>query len=284
MAAGITTVSILGLCFNGNSLTELRWLLAHNQETKATEILACLENKSADDSFVTTQCKEIQYSIQYELEHKVKWKDLLRGKGGGGTHTTRRLLLGAGTQAMQQFGGINIVSYYLPTVLIESVGLSNTTARLLTACNAVSYLLFAGIAVQLIERWGRRGLMLLSTSGQLLSFLAITILLRYSAASDAESPKTASASIAFFFFYFISFGIGMLGVPWLYPTEINSLPMRAKGAAVATATNWITNFVIVEITPIGIQNLGWQFYIVWTVFNAFFLPVIYFIYPETGES
>jgi hypothetical protein len=30
----------------------------------------------------------------------------------------------------------------------------------------------------------------------------------------------------------------MLGVPWLYPTEINSLPMRTKGAAVATATDW----------------------------------------------
>lgn len=45
----------------------------------------------------------------------------------------------------------------------------------------------------------------------------------------------------------------------------------------------ITNFVIVEITPIGIQNLGWRFWIVWTVFNAVFLPVIYFVYPETGE-
>lgn len=44
----------------------------------------------------------------------------------------------------------------------------------------------------------------------------------------------------------------------------------------------ITNFVIVEITPIGIQNLGWRFWIVWTVFNAVFLPVIYFVYPETG--
>lgn len=43
----------------------------------------------------------------------------------------------------------------------------------------------------------------------------------------------------------------------------------------------ITNFVIVEITPIGIQNLGWKFWIIWTVFNAAFLPVIYFLYPET---
>lgn len=56
-----------------------------------------------------------------------------------------------------------------------------------------------------------------------------------------------------------AFGIGMLGIPWLYPTEINSLPMRTKGAALATATDWITNFAIVEITPIGIQSIGWKF-------------------------
>jgi hypothetical protein len=44
----------------------------------------------------------------------------------------------------------------------------------------------------------------------------------------------------------------------------------------------ITNFAIVEITPIGIQNIGWRFWIVWTVLNAVFLPIIYFFYPETG--
>ncbi|KAL2829594.1 hypothetical protein BJY01DRAFT_254946, partial [Aspergillus pseudoustus] len=45
----------------------------------------------------------------------------------------------------------------------------------------------------------------------------------------------------------------------------------------------ITNFAIVEITPIGIQNIGWRFWIVWTVLNAVFLPVIYFFYPETAN-
>jgi len=65
--------------------------------------------------------------------------------------------------------------------------------------------------------------------------------------------------------------------------EINSLPMRTKGAAVATATNWITNFVIVEITPIGFQNLGWRFWPIWVGTNALFLPIIYLCYPETSS-
>ncbi|KAL4899130.1 hypothetical protein BDW74DRAFT_184000 [Aspergillus multicolor] len=255
-----------------------RWLLSHDRDDEALEVLACIDAMSPDDPYIKTQYDEIKYSIAYERENAIPWRDLIRNKSDS-TKTLRRLVLGASTQAIQQFQGINIMSYYLPTVLISSVGLDNSMARLLTACNATSYFIFSCVAVTMIERFGRRGLMLLSGSGQFLSFLVITILLRF-----AETDKVyGTASVAFFFLYHVAFGIGMLGVPWLYPTEINSLPMRTKGAAVATATNWITNFAIVEITPIGIQNIGWRFWIVWTVLNAVFIPIIYFFYPETAN-
>ena len=38
-----------------------------------------------------------------------------------------------------------------------------------------------------------------------------------------------------------------------------------------------------EITPIGIENLQWKFYIIWTIFNAAFVPIVYFFYPETAN-
>ncbi|KAJ5106058.1 hypothetical protein NUU61_003405 [Penicillium alfredii] len=236
-----------------------RWLLAHGREEEAMEVLSCLEAKPIDDPFVITQRNEITFSVRYERENAVRWRDLFK-KREHDTKTLRRLLLGAGSQFMQQFGGINIMSYYLPTVLVTSVKLHEKMARLLAACNAVSYLVFSGLAVLLVERMGRRGLMMLSTAGQFVCFLVITILLRFSETSP-DGKKFASASVAFFFLYYGAFGIG---------------------AAVATATDWITNFVIVEITPIGIQNIGWRFWIVWTVSNAVFLPILYFFYPETG--
>jgi Sugar (and other) transporter len=59
--------------------------------------------------------------------------------------------------------------------------------------------------------------------------------------------------------------------------------MRTKGAALGTATNWIFNFMVVEITPIGITNLKWKFYIIWTVFNAAFVPIVYIFFPETAD-
>lgn len=129
------------------------------------------------------------------------------------------------------------MSYYLPTVLINAVGLSKGLARLLTAVNSVVYLIFTCLSIPLVEKWGRRGLMMFSTLGQGFTFLVITVLLRYGSPPDGDR-KAAEASIVFFFLFFIAFGIGMLGVPWLYPTEINSIAMRTKGAAVATATNW----------------------------------------------
>ena len=41
--------------------------------------------------------------------------------------------------------------------------------------------------------------------------------------------------------------------------------------------------MVVEITPPGIESLGWQFYIIWTVFNASFVPIVYLFYPETAD-
>lgn len=40
--------------------------------------------------------------------------------------------------------------------------------------------------------------------------------------------------------------------------------------------------MVVEITPIGIDSIGWRFYIIWTVFNFSFVPIVYYLYPETA--
>ena len=229
-------------------MASFRWLIAHEEDDAAYQILADLENKDVDDPFILTQHKEIVYAVEYERKHGVGWMDLLRGRTGsqGGTCTIRRLLLGAGTQAMQQLAAINVTSYYLPTVLIKSVGLTNELARLLAACNSVSYLLFSLVAIPNVERWGRRRLMMYGAAGQCFCYLIITILLRYSvdpSIAAASQKNIAAASIAFFFLYYVFFGIGWQGVPWLYPVEINSLAMRTKGAAIGTASNWAFNFM-----------------------------------------
>ncbi|KAE9976735.1 hypothetical protein EG328_002450 [Venturia inaequalis] len=287
---GTTTMSIGAIlqisAFGVPQMIVGRWLIAKGRVEEAEQILADLEGKTVDDAYIITQSKEIQWAANYEKEHQVRWRDIIRGRteNAGGTCTVRRLLLGMGTQAMQQLAGINVTSYYLPTVLINSVGQTESMARLLAACNSVSYLLFSLIGIPNVERWGRRKMMMYAAAGQFFCYLIITILLYYNEKPGyAGAGKVAEASIAFFFLYYVFFGIGWQGVPWLYPTEINSLSMRTKGAALGTATNWIFNFMVVEITPIGIDTLHWKFYIIWTVFNASFIPIVYFLYPETAD-
>jgi hypothetical protein len=160
---------------------------------------------------------QIQYSVDYEKANSVSFGDILRGRAHekAGTKTVRRLILGMGAQAMQQFSGINVTSYYLPTVLTKSVGLDESLARLLTACNSVQYLLFSMIGIPNVERWGRRMLLMFGAAGMCFCYIFITALIRYNEMPGyAYREEVASASVAFFFLYYVFFGIGMQGVPW----------------------------------------------------------------------
>lgn len=263
-----------------------RWLISHGRLDEAQQVIADLEDRDVNDAFVVTQYTSIAAAIQYEKDHGVTWGQLFRGRVGDqqGTSAIRRLILGAASQAIQQLAGINVTSYYLTTVLIDSVGLSERLARLLTACNSVSYLMAGLFAIPNIERWGRRRLFMICAFGQGVCYLLITVLIRFTEKEGyAHQKEVASASVAFFFCYYLFFGCGFQGLPWLLPVELNSLSMRTKGCAIATATNWAFNFMVVEVTPIGIQSLGWRFYIIWTVFNFSFIPIIYFFYPETAN-
>ena len=223
-----------------------RWLVAKGKVQEAEQILADIEGTEIKDPYVQTELSEINYAVEYEREHAVRIRDLVRGKTGTATGTCalRRLILGMGAQAMQQLSGINVTSYYLPTVLIKSVGFSNRMARLLAACNSVSYLAFSLIGIPFVEKRGRRQMLIFAASGQAFCYLIITILLRFSEKpgySMEMRRELGSASVAFFFLYYVFFGIGFQGVPWLLPSEINGLAMRQKGAALGTATNWIFN-------------------------------------------
>lgn len=114
-------------------------------------------------------------------------------------------------------------------------------------------------------------------------WIIITIVLALTASDPGNSYNYGAVAVTFFFVFFASFGMGVLGVPWLYPTEINALEMRTKGASLAMATNWIMNYMVAEVTPSGIANLGWRFWIIWAVICASFIPITFFFYPETAN-
>jgi hypothetical protein len=94
----------------------------------------------------------------------------------------------------------------LPLVLQNSVGLSNTLSRLLAACNSVSYLAFSFLGLLLIERAGRRKLMMWGAAGQCVCYIFIAALLSR-ADGSANGSKFGAGATAFFFIYYIFFGV-----------------------------------------------------------------------------
>ncbi|KAK8211458.1 hypothetical protein M8818_003111 [Zalaria obscura] len=259
-----------------------RLLIRKGKHDEALEVIAALQGHGATPS---TPSVRAQYSVIKDIldrEHMntYTWWQLITGRGPAGV--LRRMILGAWMQAMNQISGINVTSYYMSYIFINSLGISTLLARILAAAGSVDYLIFACIAYFVIERYGRRKVMMTSAAACSICWIVIAITQGLSS-KGGNSYVLGSVSVAFFFVFFASFGMGVLGVPWLYPTEINALEMRTKGASLAMATNWIMNYAVVQVTLPGISNLGYKFWIIWAVICFAFIPITYFFYPETAN-
>lgn len=161
-------------------------------------------------------------------------------------------------------------------MLQNEVGLSPFLAKLIAACNGTEYFLASWIAVFTIEKAGRRKLMLFGAAGMSICMVVLAI------TDSIGTSQTGIAETIFLFAFNTCFAIGWLGMTWLYPAEIVPLRIRAPANAVATTANWIWNFMVVMITPVAFDTIGYQTYIIFAVINAFIFPVVYFFYPETA--
>ncbi|KAI3397951.1 hypothetical protein diail_10027 [Diaporthe ilicicola] len=252
-----------------------RWLIAQDRHDEARSILlALLPSKKPDEDFVNREMAEIQHAIDEEREaaQGSSYKALLKN---GPQKFFYRTMLGIGGQFMQQLSGINLITYYAPVIFQQSVGLTHDMSMLLAGFNGVAYFLSSLIPIWVIDRLGRRKLMLFAAAGQgcCMAILAGTV-------SDGSASAGIVASVMLFAFNFF-FAIGLLAIPWLLPAEYAPLAIRQRAAALASASNWIFTFLVVEITPVSIGNIGYRTYIYFCIFNFCFLPLIYFFYPET---
>ncbi|EFE35631.1 hexose transporter protein [Trichophyton benhamiae CBS 112371] len=235
-----------------------RLLIRKGQYGEALEVLAALEGNGATSTShsVKTQFNVIKDVLDRENLNSYTWFKLLMGKGESSKVPS---------------------GYYMSYVFIHALNLSPLLSRILAAAGSVDYLVFSCLAYFVIERYGRRKVMMSSSLACSICFIAITISLSLSENGHGDKYKLGIVAVSFFFAFFASFGMGVLGVPWLYPTEINALEMRTKGASLAMATNWIM------ITLPGIENLGWRFWIIWAVICFSFIPITYLFYPETAN-
>ncbi|KAK4219788.1 general substrate transporter [Rhypophila decipiens] len=247
-----------------------RWLIFKGRDDEAKEVLAALNDADINDPIVESEFLAIRDTVN-EMS-KGKFSDLFTMDRDRNLHRT---VLGYVNQVFQQISGINLITYYA-AVIYNNLGMSDFLSRLLAALNGTEYFIASWPAVFLVERVGRRKLMLFGSIGQAATMAILA------GVNSQTGTGYQIAGIVFLFVFNTFFAVGWLGMSWLYPAEIVPLRIRAPANALSTSANWIFNFLVVMITPIAFQNIGYKTYIIFAVINAFIVPCVYFLYPETA--
>ncbi|KAK9472097.1 general substrate transporter [Dipodascopsis tothii] len=266
----IQCVMGLLLCVGSLVICETpRWLLDNDYDAEGLAVIANLhsdgdmEDARAKQEFHDIKENVIMMRSEGERSYSEMWR-----------RYKNRVLIAMSSLAFAQLNGINVISYYAPLVF-EEAGWHGRDALLMTGLNSLSYIASTIPTWYLVDRWGRRAILL---SGAVVMGLSLSMI-SYSLYLDVAA--TPDLVVLFVFIYNAFFGYSWGPIPWLYPPEILPLSVRAKGASLSTASNWAFNWLVGEMTPVLQEAIGWRLYLLHAFFCALSFVVVYFMYPET---
>ena len=253
----------LGMLFQPESPA---WLIAHGRLADAQRVLRRLRPPDAVEG-------ELAGMLRSTQRQDARARELLRPS------LRPALLLGLLLAVFQQITGINTVIYYAPT-LLNNAGLGSSAALLANVANGIVNVSMTIVAIRLLDRVGRRALLITGTCGMATALLTIALI--FLASGPHLSTPAALAAVAALVVYIGSFAIGLGPVFWLLISEIYPVRVRASAMSAAAAANWGANFLVTIsfLTLLNaITNAG-------TFFMFAFLTAVALIYfwrrvPET---
>lgn len=246
-----------------------RWLLDNDHDEEGMVVIANLYGGGdIHDPKARDEYREIKMNV------------LLQRQEGDRTYSEMfrkyrtRVFIAMSAQALAQLNGINVISYYAPYVF-ESAGWVGHDAVLMTGFNGITYFLSTIPPWYLVDRWGRRPILL---SGAIAMAVSLSLISYFIYLDIRWTPRMV---VLFVMIYNAAFGYSWGPIPWLYPPEILPLSIRSKGASLSTATNWAFNWLVGEMTPILQEWIKWRLYLVHAFFCVVSFVIVYFTYPET---
>ncbi|HEX4003000.1 MAG TPA: sugar porter family MFS transporter [Candidatus Acidoferrales bacterium] len=262
LAAVPAVILLAGLMFVPESP---RWFMRQLARDRARAVLEKIRRPSEVDE----ELSEIEASLN---QQQGGWHELLSPS------LRPALVIGIGLAVFQQFTGINTVIYYAPTIFRLAGLHSNSAAILATVGVGVVNVLLTIVALELLDRVGRRPLLLYGLVGMIVSLGIL------GAAFLSSNPTSALAwtSVICVGAYVACFAISLGPIFWLMIAEIYPLKIRSRAMAVATMANWGSNLLVALtflslLHVLGRPSTFWLYALVGVIAWIFVLRLV----PET---
>ncbi|MFB1298183.1 sugar porter family MFS transporter [Mycobacterium sp. pW049] len=243
-----------------------RYLVASHQIPEARRVLT----KLLGQKNLEITINRIRETL--EREDKPSWKDMRKPTGG----IYGIVWVGLGLSIFQQFVGINVIFYY-SNVLWQAVGFSADDSAKYTLITSVINVLTTLIAIALIDKIGRKPLLLIGSSGMAVTLITMAVIFANATVNPDGSPSLPGASgvIALIAanLFVVAFGMSWGPVVWVLLGEMFPNRIRAAALGLAAAGQWAANWLITVTFPGLRENLGlaYGFYGLCAVLSGLFV-------------
>lgn len=244
-----------------------RWLMQAGREDEARAVL----ERSRDAEEIDDELDEIREVV--EQHHSTSLRRLFG-------HRMRPLLLvGLGLAVFQQLIGVNTVIYYSATIL-KYTGISTSKSIGEALFVGITNVVFTIVAIVLLDRVGRRVLLLVGTIGATCALILLGV---YFQSSTLQHDVGWLGLVALIIFI-ASFAVGLGPVFWLMISEIFPLGIRSKAMSVCTVANWVFNFLVSYFFLSLVSGIG-KPGTFWLYAGFGLLAVVFFAFrvPETKD-
>lgn len=250
-----------------------RYLIARGEMSKAKDVLT---------RYVGGDVEKVSTDILKTVEGKSdrpRFSILRRGRYG----LLPIVWIGIGLSVLQQFTGINVIFYY-STTLWQAVGFTESDSLTITVITSVTNILTTIVAILLIDRVGRKPLLLVGAIGQFLCLAVLTLMFATATVVDGQPVLEGSAgtiALVAANLYVVFFGASWGPVVWVLLGEMFSNKIRAVALSVAAAAQWAANFVISTTFPaLAAVGLG----LAYGVYTFFAFVAIFFVIRFVRET
>ncbi|WP_432845064.1 sugar porter family MFS transporter [Amycolatopsis sp. CA-161197] len=190
--------------------------------------------------------------------------------------------IGIGLSIFQQFTGINVIFYY-SSVLWQAVGFSEQNALAITVITSVTNILTTVIAIALVDRIGRKPLLVIGSIGQFVCLGVLALLFGTAPVVNGTPDLGSAGPIALIAanVYVVFFGATWGPVVWVLLGEMFSNKIRAMALSVAAAAQWLANFAISTTFP-ALSDVGLG--LAYGVYTFFAFLSIFFVFKFVKET